>query len=148
MASLCFGSLLFSLFFIFSFTFHPFSHSPADPLYVFSSRQKNSRIDRFSCFRWRTLMSSLFTAFVSSLHRFRDCLRLPALVVPFGMSKNEFSSLLFLVSSSRPLPFSIYCSVIGILLSVCQRLSLFSRILFCATLLLYYRDLALQLFFV
>jgi len=118
MISLCFGSLLFSLFFVFSFTFHPFSYSPADPLYVFSSRQKNSRIDGLSCFRWRTLMSPLFTAFVSSLHRFRDCLRLPALVVPFGMSKNEFSSLLFLVSSLRPLP-AVFC------LLLCNRHSSF-----------------------
>jgi len=63
-------------------------------------------------------MSSLFTAFVSSLHRFRDCLRLPALVVPFGMSKNEFSSLLFLVSSLRPL-LAVFC------LLLCNRHSSF-----------------------
>jgi len=129
MASRCFGSLLFSLFFVFSFTFHPFSHSPADPLYVFSSRQKNCRIDGLFCFRWRTLMSSLFTAF-SSLHRFRDCLRL-VWSFPLAWVKMNFPLYYPLFPlHGLFLPFSVYCSVIGILLSVCERLSLFSRILF------------------
>lgn len=76
--------------------------------FTFSRLDKRILVSHLSCFRWRTLISSLFTAFVSSLHRFRDCLRLPAPTLPFGMSKNEFSSLLSLVSSSRLfLPFSV-----------------------------------------
>lgn len=114
MASLCFGSLLFSSFFVYSFVLSLFTLSATllQIHFTFPRLDKRILVSHLSCLRWRTLISSLFTAFVSSLHRFRDCLRLPAPAVPFGMSKNEFSSLLSLVSSSRPfLPFSVGLSI-------------------------------------
>lgn len=90
--SLCFRK--FAIFimwsFVFrSFTFHPFSHSSTYPLYAtFPRLDKRILMPRLSCFRWSTLISSLFTVFVSSLRRSRDCLCLPRLFPLAGVEMN------------------------------------------------------------
>jgi hypothetical protein len=104
-----------------SFAF-PFSHCCIYSLYTtFPHFDKRILVHRLSCFCRSTLISSLFMVFVSSLHRSRNCLRLAALLaVSFGASRNEFCSLLSLISPSRSfLLFSVYCSA--------MRVSSFSR---------------------
>lgn len=88
LASLCFRK--FAIFIMWSFIFRSFTFHPFSLLIHFTQRflvsTKESSVLRLSRFRWSTLISSLFTVFVSSLHRSRDCLRLPAPAIPFGAS--------------------------------------------------------------
>lgn len=102
--------------------------------FTFPRLNKRILISHLSCLRWRTLISSLFMAFVSSLHRFRDCLRLPAPAFLLAWVKMNFPLYYLLF------PLHGYsCRFLSVCLLLCNAHlflfasvypSLFSRILF------------------
>lgn len=149
---MCWKFIILTILNIFGRSFSTLSDTLLLIHFTFSHSDKRILVSHLSCFCWRTLISSLFTAFVSSFHRFEIVFACLPWSFPLALVKMNFPLYypLFLLHGH-------FCCFVSVCLLLYNAHSSFClRALFivfthflCHLLrfLLYYRDLALKLFY-